>query len=195
MLPRCIDARPRRVNRPDSGQQFGDYAPLLRQGYLDEAMSLLRQCRDIAQRVGDITLLARSVAALADIEDTRGHGMAATRLGRDALRYAYLTNEPQVITACHHHMGNYLRRYEGRTDAGLAHHLAAAVIGIITDTDGVEASVRGAADDFHRLGDSQALPSNLASLSSGVADVEGVDLERIVLLVVPRRKCRKASPG
>jgi hypothetical protein len=71
--------------------RFNDYGPLLRLGRTGEALELLLECRQVFQDAGDIPNLAKVLSALADTEDRRGHGDAAVRLERDALRYAYLT--------------------------------------------------------------------------------------------------------
>ena len=70
--------------------RFNDYGPLLRLGRTDEALALLLRLPPGVPgrpRHRDARLV---LSALADTEDQRGHGDAAIRLERDALRYEYL---------------------------------------------------------------------------------------------------------
>ena len=49
------------------------------------------------QDARDTLMLGRTLSALADVEDVRGHGDAALRLERDSLRYKYLAGDVEAI--------------------------------------------------------------------------------------------------
>src|SRR5262249_51295149 len=91
--------------------RYGDYWSLLRLGRTDEALQVLLDCRRVFEDAHDTASLVKALGALASIEDERGHGDAAVRLARDAIRYGYLAGDvPSIAVGCHN-LGNYLRRH------------------------------------------------------------------------------------
>jgi hypothetical protein len=158
--------------------RFNDYGPLLRLGRLNEAIELLMDCRQVFEDTHDIQGLGVVLSALADAEESRGHRDVATGLERDALRYKYLANHLDSIQGGHHNLGGYLRR-GGRTGEALAHHLAAALLCVVTGTAGAERSVTAAAEDL-RMGGDSAVAADVAELCRVVGEVPGVDLGRLL---------------
>lgn len=59
-------------------------------GRTGQALNLLLDCLQVFHDTCDILGLGKTLSALADTEDQRGHGDAALRLARDALRCEYL---------------------------------------------------------------------------------------------------------
>ena len=110
--------------------QSADYAPLIQLGRVDEALSLLDGCREVFERDRNVEGLAIVFAALADVEDTRGHQDRAIDLQRNALRYAYLARNVEGVIAGHGNLGSMLETVGGARS--LAHHLTAALLGQLT---------------------------------------------------------------
>ena len=54
-----------------------------------------------------------------------------------ALRYCYLAADVAAIQVSHHNLGNYFG-YTGQLYPALAHHLAAALLRVITGSEGAE---------------------------------------------------------
>ncbi len=131
--------------------RFNDYKPLLRLGRTEEALALLLECRQVFQDARDIEALGKTLSALADAEDKRGHGDAAIGLERDALRYSYLAGDVTGIAVSYHNLGNYLRRHARQPAQALACHLTADVIIILTSAGGTGEIVRDAAADLREL--------------------------------------------
>ena len=106
--------------------RFNDYGPLLLLGRTEEALQLLRECRQVFQDANDIKWLGNAVTALASIENARGRDDDAVRLQRDALRFSYLAGDVAAIAAGYHNLGLYLHLRQPA--AALASHLTAALI-------------------------------------------------------------------
>lgn len=157
--------------------RFNDYGPLLRLGRLDEAVNLLRLCRQVFEETQDIQMLGKVLGALADAEAVHRHLEVALSLGRDALRYSYLAGEVEDIQVSHHNLGNYLRR--SRQPGALAHHLAAAVLSTVTGMSGAESSVTGATEDLRADGEA-TVPADVAELCRLVDGVPGVRLDQLL---------------
>jgi tetratricopeptide (TPR) repeat protein len=165
--------------------RFNDYAPLLRLGRTDEALDLLLECLQVFQEANDIGPLGKTLSALADTEDNRGHGDAAIRMERDALRYTYLAADAIGIAVCYHNLGNYLRRHARQPAPALACHLAAALIRAFTGADGGDRSVRAAAVDLREFGVAATSPGDVAVLCSQIGQIPGADLHRLLAELVP----------
>ena len=116
--------------------RFNNYAPLLRLGRLDEARSLLLDCREIDESENNTYELGKDLSALADVEDKAGHGQDAINLERNALRYKYLAGDVGSIAVSHHNLGNYLARYAADHPRALTDHLAAALLRSLTGIEG-----------------------------------------------------------
>jgi hypothetical protein len=89
--------------------RFNDYSPLLQLDRADEALALLRECRQIFQDANDVRLLGMTLTALASVENARGHSDAAIRMEHDALRYKYMAGIMTSIAGSYHNLGDYLR--------------------------------------------------------------------------------------
>jgi hypothetical protein len=68
----------------------------------------LLDCRQAFQDADDILMLGKTLSALADTEDERGHGDATICFERDALRYKYRAAELTAIAISYQNLGNYL---------------------------------------------------------------------------------------
>jgi CHAT domain len=174
--------------------RFNDYGPLIERSRLTEALKLLVECRVVFERAHDIGMLGKVFGALADVEAKRGHGEVATSLVRDALRYSYSVGDVGNIEVCHHNLGDRLH-LAGEPGAALAHHLAAALLRVVTragssddvdDEDVADDVVLAAADLGLPSGDT-TVPADVAELCSRVSAVPGVDLDRLLAGLVPDR--------
>jgi hypothetical protein len=146
-------------------------------GRTAEALELLLDCRQVFEDADDRGMLGKTLSALADVEDARGHGDAAIQLERDALRYKYLANDLNDIVTSYHNLGNYLRRHARQPAAAYASHLAS---GLIERLIGIQdqASVRAAANDLRALG---SVPiASVADLCRQLGDIPGTDLPGLI---------------
>jgi hypothetical protein len=164
--------------------RFNDYGPMLRLGRTDEALALLLECRQVFQDASDIGSLSATLTALADTEDERGHGDAAIRLVRDALRYSYLAGDVIGVAVSYHNLGNYLSRHARQPAPALACHLASALICALTGAEGTEASVRAAMADLRAFGAEATMPADVPGLCRQVGDIPGADLDRLLAALV-----------
>ena len=160
--------------------RFNDYCPLLRLGRIGEARSLLLDCREIDEREHNTQGLGKDLSALADVEDTAGHGQDAIDLERNALRYKYLAGEVEAIAVSHHNLGNYLARHAADHPQALAHHLAAALLRSLTGIEGADRSLAAAAEDLAPLPDGASAPVSISALCGIVGEVPGVHLDRLL---------------
>jgi hypothetical protein len=184
--------------------RFNDYYPLVRLGRTEEALALLLECRQAFQDARDPAMLGKTLNALADVEDTRGHGDAAIGLERDALRYTYLAGDVFGIEVSYHNLGNYLYRHARQPAAALACHLASALICALTGAEGTDQSVRAAGTDLRALdaedggGPAPASasapdrpspdgvpPADVPALCRLVGDIPGADLPGLLAALVP----------
>jgi hypothetical protein len=164
--------------------RFNDYGPLLRLGRTGDAVAVLIACREIFEAAHDIQALGTVLGALADAEDDRGHGDVAIGLERDALRYKYLAADVSAIQTSHHNLGNYLAP-GGQLGAALTHHLASALLRVITGAKGeLESSARAAAAVLRAAGEA-ALPADTTALCERVGEVPGVHLDRLLAALAP----------
>jgi hypothetical protein len=184
--------------------RFNDYSPLLRLGRIDDALALLLDCRRVFHDARDPGMLGKTISALADVENARGHGDAAIALERDALRYTYLAGDVLAIAVSYHNLGNYLRRHARQPAPALACHLAAAVIRALTGAEGADRSLAAALTDLRsllaedvdgstpatvpvlgKLGSAAALPADLRGLCAHVGDIPGADLAALLAALAP----------
>jgi tetratricopeptide (TPR) repeat protein len=164
--------------------RFNTHGPLIRLGRLEEALDVLRECRKAFESAHNVHMLGKVLGALADVEDRRGHHQIAADLAFDALRYAYLAGHADSIQVDHHNVGIFCR-LAGQLNQALAHHLAAALIGAVTGRGDNGGSLKEAAADLRAIGDTAAIPADVAELCRHVAEVPGVRLDR--LLATPGR--------
>ena len=163
--------------------RFNDYYPLLRLGRTDEALALLLECRQVFQEDRDIGMLGMTLGALADTEDERGHGDAAIRLQRDALRYEYLAGDVISIAASYHNLGNYLGGHTSEPVPALSCHLAAALIRALTD--GTGRSFEASVTDLRESGTDADMPADVPGMCRQVGDIPGADLDRLLAALAP----------
>jgi tetratricopeptide (TPR) repeat protein len=160
---RCAPAAEIAVTR------FNDYGPMLRLGRTDEALALLMDCLRVFNDANDIEMLGNTLSALADTEDERGHGDAALRFERDALRYAYLAGDVTGIAGSYHNLGNHLLVHARQPAAAFAAHLAAAIIRTLTGVSGTgpdstAGSVCACALDLREFDTAAEPPADIADL-------------------------------
>ncbi|MGH4006995.1 MAG: hypothetical protein ACRDTH_02285 [Pseudonocardiaceae bacterium] len=108
--------------------QFNDHIPLLHLGRLTDVDQLLRDCQDVFDAAGDMTQLAATYGARADLEDKRDHPVEALDLQRTALHLRYLHPHPHDIATAHHHLANYLSHTAANPAEQRAHRLAASLL-------------------------------------------------------------------
>jgi tetratricopeptide (TPR) repeat protein len=153
---------------------FNDYGPLIGLGRLAQARALLIDCREAFEQADDIPGLARTLSALADVEDALGHGQRAVDLGREALRFGYAVGDPDGVGVSHHNMANYLQG--SGADPGLvrAHQVAAAVIAYWIGSGFLPG--RLAALGRLLVVDGSSVPRSFGRVCALVGHVPGVDL-------------------
>jgi hypothetical protein len=160
--------------------RFSDHGPMIVLGHVDEALEMLKACREVFKQAHDIEMLGMVFDALAAAEGNRGHGDVAVDLAREGLRYSYLAENVDSIRISHHTLGEYLRDLAGQPGTALAHHLAAALLGATTGAEGaVDDSALAAAEDLKADSDTP-VPADVPDLCRRVAAVPGVDLSRLI---------------
>jgi tetratricopeptide (TPR) repeat protein len=160
--------------------RYNDYYPLLRLGRTEEALAVLRECRQAFQDARDTLMLGKTLSALADVEEARGHGDAAIRLERDGLRYAYLAGDAEGIAIGYHNLGNHLAGHARPPRQAFASHLTSALICALTGNDDVAESVEAAAADLRRFGGGDVPPADVADLCRQLDDIPGTSLSRLI---------------
>jgi hypothetical protein len=179
--------RDRSAPATDTAQtRFNDYAPLLRLGCTEEAIAVLRDCLRAFRDAHDTLMIGNTLSALADAEHQRGHGEAAIRLERDALRHHYLAGDVAGIAASYHNHGGYLRRHTDQPAQALASHLADAFIFVlIGDADRAATSIQTVATDLRQLGTAATPPASAADLDRQLGDIPGTDLPGLIERLAP----------
>jgi tetratricopeptide (TPR) repeat protein len=164
--------------------RYSDYGPMIELNRVGEASEMLMECREVFERAHDIEMLGHIFGGLAAAEDTQGRGDVAVDLAGEALRYSYLVGDMDNIWISHHNLGKYLHDSVGQPGRALAHHLAAALLWALTGAEGTNESMPAAADDLKADGDA-SVPADVADLCRRVADVPGVDLDRLLAGLCP----------
>ncbi|MDG6105003.1 AAA family ATPase [Dactylosporangium aurantiacum] len=159
---------------------FGDYLSLIRLGRLEDAERLLLFCQQVYEQQQDISALAKTVGARADLAHKRGHHDEAIALAHAALRLTYIRPDPDDIAASHNNLALYLRE-AGTDPAGqLAHRLAAAIIRQLTgQSRQLATTLRALASRLRDLPDT-VVPRTIADLAATVEQVEGVRFSDLV---------------
>ncbi|WP_187280636.1 CHAT domain-containing protein [Microbispora sp. CSR-4] len=160
--------------------RYNNYFPLLRLGRIEEALAVLRECRQVFQDSRDTLMLGRTLGALADVEDARGHGDAAIRLERDSLRYKYMVEDVEGILISYHNLGDRLASHTRQPVLAFAAHLASAFVCILIGNDDIAESVEAAANDLGRFGADDIMPADVAELCGLVGDIPGTDLPGLI---------------
>ncbi|MER5883294.1 CHAT domain-containing protein [Streptomyces sp. NPDC001941] len=176
----CASMAARGAPTPACAQaRFPAYLPLLRLGSVQAALDLLDRCREVFAAAADDLHLGEVFGALATVEDARGRGEAALTRGRDCLRYAYRAGVPATVAVSHANFGSYLRAHARDGSGAVAHHVAAALLGVLTG--GRTADVVGTvAEDLREFGSEGLLPDSPDALYARVGEVSGVDLGQLV---------------
>jgi hypothetical protein len=135
-------------------------------------------------------MIGSILGALSDVEDQRGHGEAALRLVRDALRHSYLGGDVEDIAVGYNTHGDYLRRHARQPAPALASHLAAALILTLTGIGGDNSSsardsIQRAAADLRELGTAAVPPAGVAELERQLGDLPGTDLPGLIQRLCP----------
>ena len=165
--------------------RFPDYNALLRLGRTGEALDLLLSCRQAFQDSRDIEMLGGTLGALANVEHQRGHGDAAVRLERDALRYEYLTGNVPDIAVTYRNLGTYLHMHARQPASALASHLTAALIHALAGIGGADESARNAAIGLRALSPSAVPPATIPDLCRQLGDIPGTDPARLIARLSP----------
>jgi hypothetical protein len=142
------------------------------------------------QEAGDTGWLGRTLSALADTEDQRGHGDAALRLERDALRYTYLAGDVPAIAISYRNLGTYLHLHARQPAKALSSHLATALIGSLAGIGGnspasPQAAIRAATADLREFGTAAIPPRDIAELCDQLSGIPGTDLPRLIATLTP----------
>lgn len=162
-----------------AGTRFNDYGPLLRLGRLDEAATLLAECRDEFTRARDWRMLGKVLSAQGNLADHRGQPIEAAGLARAALRYAYAAGQPEDCAISHNNLAHYLIKSGAAPAVALAHRLAAILIGVLMGSGHVQDSRRNLVIHIHNLGVADAraaMPGSVAEVIRLAEEVEGVRL-------------------
>lgn len=165
--------------------RYNNYFPLLGLGRTEEALAVLRDCRQVFQDARDTLMLGKILSALAEVEDARGHGDAALRLERDSLRYKYLAEDVEGIAISYHNLGNHLAGHARQPAPAFVSHLASALICTLIGNDDAAESVEAAATDLRGIGADDIPPADMADLCRHVGDISGTDLSSLIEHLCP----------
>jgi len=160
--------------------RYNNYFPLLHLGRTEEAVAVLQECRQVFQDARDTLMLGRTLSALADIEETRGHGDAAVRLEHDALRYKYLAGDVEGIAISYHNLGNHLADLARQPGPAFVSHLTSAFVCTLIGNDDVAESVEAAATDLRGFGADDVRPANVADLCRRIGDIPATNLPGLI---------------
>jgi hypothetical protein len=157
--------------------RFNDYGPLMRTGQFTQARDLLIGCRAVFEDINNIGMLGRTLGALADVESNLDHMSRAMELETDALRYMYLTGDPEDIATGHNNLAEYLRGDHDPRQVW-AHLLAAAIIFYHTSSGTFSISLRNLARRLATSSDTQ--PTTVADVCGLVERIDGVHFAELV---------------
>jgi tetratricopeptide (TPR) repeat protein len=158
--------------------RFNDYRALLELGRLEDARTLLHDCRAVYQAEGAILELGQVFSALGYLEDAVGHQQDAISMEQAALRYSYAAGDPEVAVS-HHNLAKYLRRAGGDPVLVVAHRLAATLLRYQTGEGRLASNLRTLAGELAEFGD-DAVPASFDELDARVGQVEGVRLAELL---------------
>ena len=180
----CASKSGRGASGADLAQAlFPSYLPLLRLGRARESLEVLERCREIFEAADDPLHLGEIYGALATVEDARGRGALALARGRDCLRYAYRAGVPATVAVGHANFGGFLHAHARDAPGAVAHHLAGALLGVLTGGRTADA-VPAVAHDLRVFGAEAAdPPDDPAVLCARVGEVPGVALEGLLTRV------------
>jgi tetratricopeptide (TPR) repeat protein len=153
---------------------FNSYGPLLELGRYHEARAVLEECRAVFEAENDRSGLGRAFSGLADLEDELGHRDQAIWFEETALRYTYLSVEPDECSVSHFNLANYLMRARKSPEAALAHRLAAGVIRVLTGSGRWPHTRSALGMHLVQLLPKPPIPKSFDELCEIVEQVEGV---------------------
>jgi len=154
--------------------RFNDYGPLLGLQRYAEAREVLEDCRATFAAENAVVELGKVFAALADLEAELNHRYPAITLVHTALRYSYLTGDPEDCAGGHFNLAIWLRRAGGPPAVALAHRLAAVLILFQTASGRLPSALQGLAIHLADFIPNPPLPADFAALCEIVEQVEGV---------------------
>lgn len=186
-LGEALDASVRGRGAPDgeaAKARLNTYQALVELGRLDEAQTLLTECRVAFEKAEDLRGLAKVLGALAEVANRRGHLPVAITLGHTALRHKYAVGEVQGIAVGHHDLGLSLTR-DGQHDRALPHYLAAALITALTaGGPRLDDVVRTISQEL-RAHPENSTPRTVPALAGSVDRKSGHDLAGLLARVSP----------
>jgi len=103
------------------------------------------------------------------LEDEQGNPQAAVQFEKTALKYRCQAGQPDECAISHNNLSSYLRRAGESQQICLAHRVAAGIIGIQTNSGGLQIRVRNLANS-----DLPPTPPRFAEVASIVEQIEGV---------------------
>ena len=165
--------------------RFNDYGPLLSLGRTDQALALLQDCREAAERDHDIEMLGVIFGALAEAEDAQGHVQVAAERCKDSLRYLYRTGMPGDIAGGHVRLGNYLGRGGQSHPEAVTHFLAAALLRMLAGIGQAEGPIAAAAAHVRAAQPAEIIPADVTELSRRADVLPGVGLGKLVARISP----------
>lgn len=182
-----IDAA-RRRGAPESQiarARFNDYGPLLGLGRTDQALALLQDCREAAERDHDVEMLGVIFGALAEAEDAQGHVQVAAERCKDSLRYLYRTGLPGDIAGGHVRLGNYLGRGGQSHLEAVTQFLAAALLRMLAGIGQADGPIAAAAAHVRAAKPAEIIPADVTELSRRADELPGVGLGKLVARIWP----------
>ena len=167
--------------------RFNNYGSLLAHKRYNEARALLHACRAVFKEEKDSANLGKVLSALAELEDELAHFAQAVDFEKTAVRYKYLTGDPDYCSISHHNLSSYLERGGEERSTIMAHRLAAVLINFQTQSGLLAFHLRNLALDFVRSAPKPPpLPVSFDELCSIVEKVEGVYFQKL-FECLPRR--------
>ena len=165
--------------------RFNDYGPLLSLGRTDQALALLQDCREAAERDHDIEMLGVIFGALAEAEDAQGHVQVAAERCEDSLRYLYRTGLPSDIAGGHVRLGNYLGRGGQSHAEAVTQFLAAALLRMLAGIGQADGPIAAAAAHVRAAKPAEIIPADVTELSRRADELPGVGLGKLVARISP----------
>jgi hypothetical protein len=162
--------------------RFNDYSPLLQLHRYDEARTLLISCREVFERENSVDSLGGVLSALANLEDELGRPGDARRFEEAALRFRYVSGDPEGAAVSHSNTARYIIRSRGEWREALAHRLAATLNRVLAHSGRAEQRLTALAHDLHQAGPAgrAALPTDFGALCATVEQIEGVRFREMV---------------
>ena len=149
-------------------------------GRIDEALSILEDCRQPLEEAHDAHALSTLFGSLAKARAQQGDRRAARLSGQDALRYSYQAGQVQNIADAHARLGGYLGMEGGRRPAVMAQLLASGLIGTAVGLEKTADVLEQAAALLALNVDSAVVPADLSELCARLGEPIGAELRRLL---------------